>query len=92
MKNYKKTLFLILLVFVTALISSCDGLVIDEITPVGYSVYSYRQIPRYPPIHLQSHPRRFEPNRKGLHDNFQPRTLRTGRRGALQSGRDFNRH
>jgi hypothetical protein len=92
MKNVKNGLVVIILVIFLMFFSSCDGTLFDDITYVDYPVHMVYLTPnRAIPFH-QAPPRRVEPVRRIQHNNIPPRVQRSGPRGAVQSGRGFNRH
>lgn len=88
MKNVKN----ILLCISVLIFSSCDGILFDDITYVDYPVYTVHPVPHMPIPFRQSSTRRFEPAKRIPHNSIQPKVQRSGSRGAVQSGRGFNRH
>lgn len=92
MENMKNVLSAVAVLLVLTLFSGCDGVLLDDITYVDYPVYTVHLAPyRHMPFR-QGPARRFEPVQRMPHNSIQPRAQRSGPRGAVQSGRGFNRH
>ena len=94
MKKTKNVLSIITAVIFSILVSSCDGVLLDGITYIDYPIYSVHPVQSVPSHHIpprQVPPKRFEPRQGIPYNNIPSRIQRSGPRGAVQSGRGFNR-
>ena len=92
MEKTKNVLLIITAVIFSILVSSCDGVLLDDITYIDYPIYSVHPVQSVPHHHIPScqvPPKRFEPRQGMPYNNIPSRVQRSGPRGGCSVRKRF---
>lgn len=94
MKTVKNVLFFISMIIISAFVSSCNGVLFDDIAYVSYPAYPHHLLRPISQRHIpccQVPPIMAEPNHDRSHIGFESGRRRSYPHGGVQSGRGFNK-